>query len=160
MSRNNITKENCLANKRPDVAKQWHPTKNLPLTPHSVTNSSEKMIWWKCSKCGREWLSMVYCRTRKGASLCHICSKKSKKATSKNSLFAKRPMLAKDWHPTKNGKMNPKNITYGSEKIAWWKCHECGHEWEDRICDRLSGNGCKKCNLSIIKDQKYLKNLI
>ena len=33
---------------RPDLAAQWHPTKNDPLTPEDLTPGSGKKVWWKC----------------------------------------------------------------------------------------------------------------
>ena len=45
---------NDLAIKYPDVAKEWHPTKNGSLTPCEVSASSKKKAWWICSK-GHEW---------------------------------------------------------------------------------------------------------
>ena len=39
------------------------------------------------------------------------------------------PHLVKQWHPTKNGELTPKQLTYGSNKKVWWRCHK-GHSWE------------------------------
>ena len=30
----------------PDLAKQWHPTKNGDLKPMDVTYGSKKKVWW------------------------------------------------------------------------------------------------------------------
>lgn len=46
---------NDLATRYPDVAKEWHPTKNGELTPSDILPRSEKKYWWKCSRCGNEW---------------------------------------------------------------------------------------------------------
>ena len=32
----------------PEVAKEWHPTKNGSLTPDNVTFGSGQKVWWKC----------------------------------------------------------------------------------------------------------------
>ena len=34
----------------PKVAKEWHPTKNKPLTPDKVLPGSHSRVWWKCKK--------------------------------------------------------------------------------------------------------------
>ena len=34
----------------PQVADQWHPTKNGDLTPAEVLPYSRKKVWWRCSK--------------------------------------------------------------------------------------------------------------
>ena len=45
------------------------------------------------------------------------------------------PELAKEWHPTKNGKFSPKDFTYGSQKTVWWLCPK-GHAYDRRIGER------------------------
>ena len=42
----------------PDLAKQWHPTKNGTLTPADVTLHSGKKVWWMYDK-GHEWQTTV-----------------------------------------------------------------------------------------------------
>ena len=54
---------NCLATKFPDIAKQWHPTKNDNLTPYDVTYGSRQYVWWLCDLCNYEWYVRVNSRT-------------------------------------------------------------------------------------------------
>lgn len=42
------------ATTHPDLAAQWHPTKNGKLTPSSVMAGTGKYIWWLCES-GHEW---------------------------------------------------------------------------------------------------------
>jgi hypothetical protein len=42
--------ENSVEKKYPDLTKEWHPTKNLPLTPDKVRPSKNIDIWWQCLK--------------------------------------------------------------------------------------------------------------
>ena len=37
-----------LATLRPEIAKEWHPTKNGELTPQDVKQYSNKKVWWLC----------------------------------------------------------------------------------------------------------------
>ena len=39
-----------------------------------------------------------------------------------NDLATVNPVLAKEWHPTKNENLNPEDITSGSSKEVWWLC--------------------------------------
>lgn len=55
---------NCLAIKRPDLLKQWHPTKNDNLTAYDVTKGSQKNIWWACTCCGHEWQATITSRRK------------------------------------------------------------------------------------------------
>ncbi|WP_371824597.1 zinc-ribbon domain-containing protein [Mycolicibacterium sp. TY81] len=36
---------------RPDIAAEWHPTKNAPTTAADVNPGSKKPRWWLCGKC-------------------------------------------------------------------------------------------------------------
>ena len=66
----------------------------------------------------------------------------------KKSLADLRPDLAKEWHPTKNGKLTPDKFSVGSDIEVWWLCSICGHKWEASISHRtISKTGCPKCGL-------------
>ena len=43
-----VVKSNCLKTTDPDIAAQWHPTKNGDLKTTDITRGSTKNIWWKC----------------------------------------------------------------------------------------------------------------
>lgn len=64
--------ENDLATIYPDIAKQWHHTKNGDLSPSDVTSKSSKKVWWICEK-GHEWKTMV--NHRANGSGCPKCAK-------------------------------------------------------------------------------------
>ena len=55
----------------PELAAQWHPTKNGNLTPDMVAAESHRKIWW-LGKCGHEWSATIDSRTRgMGCPFCH-----------------------------------------------------------------------------------------
>jgi very-short-patch-repair endonuclease len=72
-----------------------------------------------------------------------------------NSFESKFPDIAKEWHPTKNGKLKPNNITAYSNKKVWWKCSKCGNEWMAVCSDRALGHGCKECSYEAQKKLVY-----
>lgn len=45
---------NRLATVKPEIAEQWHPTKNGELTPEQITANSNKKVWWLCPR-GHEY---------------------------------------------------------------------------------------------------------
>ncbi len=47
----------------PELAKEWHPTKNGALTPDKVKPRSDIKVWWKCLSCGHEYRTTVGHRT-------------------------------------------------------------------------------------------------
>ena len=61
------------------------------------------------------------------------------------SLFFKNKKISKEWHPTKNGKLTPKDFYSGSDFEAWWICKK-GHEWKAKIDKRNKGRGCPYCS--------------
>jgi len=69
-----------------------------------------------------------------------------KKLPKEKSLDLRKPKLAKEWHPTKNGILKPDEFTINSGIKVWWKCENGNdHEWEARIASRTSGSGCPVC---------------
>ena len=59
----------------PTLAKEWNYEKNNGLTPTNVTPSSNKKVWWKCSK-GHEWQAIIGNRHRGNG--CPQCYKERK----------------------------------------------------------------------------------
>lgn len=143
-----VVGKNDLATTNPDIAKEWHSTKNKNLTPQMVANGSCKKVWWKCSKCGHEWQAIIENRTKKGSG-CPGCSGRAL-VVGKNDLLTKRPALAKQWHPTKNGELCPKDVTFSCNKKIWWLCPKCGYEWEAKLNNRSNGKGCPCCSHQIL----------
>lgn len=132
--------DNNLAVQKPELAKEWHPTRNGNLKPTDVTPGSHEKVWWICSK-GHEWRTKVQARNR--GSDCPYCS--GRKAGFDNTLEMQRPDLARQWCQEKNGDLKPSDVTPGSNKRVWWKCAR-GHEWYAQINSRAgNGRGCPVC---------------
>ena len=134
-----------LAETHPEVAKQWHPTKNSELTPFDIGAGSNKKVWWKCDKGDdHEWMSYIYNRALKNSG-CSVCDGKT--IVASNCLASTHPKISKQWHPTKNGHLTPFNVHSGSHKKIWWKCDKGDdHEWENAIYKRKLGRGCPICS--------------
>lgn len=63
-----------------------------------------------------------------------------------NDLATVNPVLAKEWHPTKNGNLNPEDITSGSSKEVWWLCPK-GHSYSMVVNQRTKrGYDCPYCS--------------
>ena len=146
---------NDLATKEPELAKQWHPTKNGDLTPELISYCSNKKVWWLYPyddpETGKhyefEWEASANNRTR--ANGCPYLSGKAVLA-GYNDLATKAPELAKEWHPTRNGDLTPEMVTCNSNKKVWWlypyddpetgKHYE--FEWEASVSNRIKKSGC------------------
>lgn len=156
-----ICKDNCLLTTHPKLAEKWHPIKNNKLTPKDITHGSHKKVWWMCDK-GHVWKATCYnatCYNKIKENKCPYCA--GQKVCKDNCLLTKNPKLAKEWHPTKNGKLTPNNVTSGTDKKAWWRCKN-GHDWKAAIGSRSRGAGCHKCaiiNLTGKNSPHYNPNL-
>ena len=137
---------NSLSSVYPEVAEQWHPTKNGNLKPENIYKGSHKKVWWKCNKGDdHEWETSVVLRTFNKTG-CPVCS--GSKVVLSNSIATTHPKLAKEWHPTKNGNLSPSDIGVGSSKKIWWKCDKGDdHEWIVGVGDRVNyQTGCPICS--------------
>ena len=144
----------------PEIAKQWHPTKNGDLRAENFTYGSGKKVWWLCEKncpegCKHEWISIIQNRTTHNQG-CPFCSFPKKSTCIHDSLTYSHAEIAKQWHPTKNGDLKPEQFTFGSHKTVWWLCEKtcpegCNHEWETRIYQRCGQNtGCPYCYRRVV----------
>lgn len=122
----------------PELAKEFHPTKNPDIDVMTIAVSSGKKIWWKCSH-GHEWKARV--AHRKQGTGCPDCPKG--KVTEENKLANLFPDISKDWDLDGNNGYTPHDFTAFSSKKVNWKCHRCGHNWQAVIADRT--RGWKKC---------------
>lgn len=127
--------QTSLAIFNPSLAKAWHPTKNLPLTPSMVSYGSQVKIWWKCEN-GHEWEQSPHSRNR--TPKCSICTE------LKTRLDLLMPDLASCWHPTKNNGLLPSQVSIGSSRKVWWKCSD-KDECEGTVSSRCAGHRCLTC---------------
>jgi hypothetical protein len=135
-----VSREYNLAVNHPDIATEWHSTKNGDLTPKSVTSGSKKVVWWSCKK-GCEWQAQINSRTSGRG--CPYCS--GNKVGFGNDLKSLFPEIASEWDYEKNQPKRPEEFTQGSTKKAWWKCSK-GHSWDAIIYSRTgNGTGCPQC---------------
>ena len=132
---------NDLASQCPELAAQWHPVKNAPLAPSDVLPGSHRKAWWRCDK-GHEWQAEI--KSRSNGCGCPFCANREI-VPGENDLASTCPDLAAQWHPTKNGALQPEHITAGTRRKVWWRC-EKGHEWQAAVSSRASGGvGCPVC---------------
>jgi hypothetical protein len=126
----------------PQIASQWHPTRNGNVRPSDVSSgSSSKKYFWNCQY-GHVWESIISNRTK--GSGCPVCANKIALAGF-NDLASKFPALADEWDVSKN-KVSASDVVAGSNRKAWWLC-KLGHSWEAVIASRTGqGTGCPYCS--------------
>ena len=142
-----VSVTNSLSSLFPEVAAQWHPYKNNQVTPDQVVAMSHHRRWWICPEgLDHEWQTSVSNRTGVNKTGCPSCA--GYKVSVTNSLSSLFPMIATQWHPTKNIGVRPEEVLAGTLKKYWWICPEGpDHEWQASVIHRtLQGVGCLCCS--------------
>jgi hypothetical protein len=134
---------NRLRIRYPEIAAQWHPTRN-PVPVDDIIAGTGRTAWWVC-QAGHEWKATPSTRTR----LLTGCAKcKGLRATKTHNLAALYPDFAAQWHPTLNQPTTPEQVGPLSSTKVWWKCSKGpDHEWRSAPGWRVSDNlGCPFCS--------------
>jgi hypothetical protein len=74
---------------------------------------------------------------------CPVCAN-TVVLTGFNDLKSVNPILASEWHPTRNT-TSPDEVIAGSGKKYWWLC-QFGHAWSASPNDRKR-TGCPRCGM-------------
>lgn len=69
-----VSVTNRLDRLHPEIASQWHPSRNAGLTPADVVASTHRKVWWQCLvHADHEWQAGVGVRVARGSG-CPYCS--------------------------------------------------------------------------------------
>lgn len=137
----------------PEILAEWNWEKNGSLTPEMVSAHSHYKVWWRCSKCGREYQQYVNTKKRTG---CEHCNKTEANIVRANKAIARGqaksvadfPLLLKEWDWEENGELDPKTVTYGSMRKVSWICSTCGNKFQMAVKNRTGqGQGCPLCGI-------------
>ena len=145
----------------PEVAKQWHPSKNGELTPDEIAAGSAKKVWWLCARDpSHEWQAQPSNRTSLSQD-CPFCT--NKRPHNSNCLATRFPAISEEWHPTRNGDLTPEKVVAGSHTKIWWRCAKAlqfgvNHEWQAVVKNRsMRGDGCPLCRYNFSGDENTLE---
>ena len=136
----------------PEALSYWHPTKNGDLDPKDIIGGGGTFdkYWWKCDKGpDHEWTATAGSLAMRDTG-CPACVHQQLSVT--NSLETLYPLIASEWHPTKNGKLTPADVIGGGKQKVWWQCQVVPeHVWDTRIINRTKGGGkgtgCPDCTV-------------
>ena len=169
---------NDLATINPELAAQWHPTKNGDLKPTQVTANSGLKVWWSLpydipldypieplrgKHFKFEWEASIDNRNKHQS-----CPYLIGKAVwpGFNDLATTNPELAAQWHPTKNGDLRPTQVTANSNRKVWWLYpyddpntgKHSVFEWQATVYNRNNGTDCPY--LTMYKGEEYIKQYL
>jgi len=147
-----VPEDRSLSARRPDLVAELHPSLNRGLDPHTLGAGSRQPVWWRCSHCGHEWRTAPSTRTR--GSGCPQCgrqrtaaalSRHNSRVPPERSLAWRRPELARELHPERNGELDPLALAAYSNRAVWWLCPTCGNAWERAPYARRAPGACPAC---------------
>lgn len=124
----------------PEVASQWHPTRNRGLDPVTISPASSRLVWWRDPVCEHEWEATPGSRGYGARLRCPICR------TILDSLAYHDPDTAAEWSSA-----NPKSAwqvrpTAQLPFLPAWVCAiDPTHTWEQTLGSRAAGAGCPQC---------------
>lgn len=134
-----------VAEAKPRLVTEWHPTRNGGVTPEVTPVTSDDVVWWRHVTVNgdvHEWEAPVRARARNGGRGCPLCRR------SDVSWTVTHPDVAAEWHPTRNEGLQPGSVTRGAAWPVWWQ-HVTPegdvHEWQAYVFGRVKGSGCPEC---------------
>lgn len=75
---------NDISTVRPELMKEWHPTKNLNVSPYEVAVGSRRKIWWLCPRGHEYQASLLH---RKHGTGCPICKEGRQTSFAEQCVF-------------------------------------------------------------------------
>jgi len=128
-----------LAQGEPEMAQQWHPTRNGERTPDTVSFDSRRQVWWRSDCCGCEWQESPFARSQLPRIRCPACG------AILDSLAWQNPKLAYEWssdNPVDAWHVRPSGASF----LPRWVCaSDPTHTWEAPLASRAAGAGCPEC---------------
>lgn len=130
---------NDLATTHPELAREWHPTKNGTVSPSSIRYSVRDKYWW-LGDCGHEWEAAVLNRAHGNG--CYQC--RGRKKAENQGFLKDSPDLFRQLFPEDNQGIDLTRIKKFSVKRLTW-AGDCGHKWDATPSSRSTGHNCPYC---------------
>ncbi len=135
---------NDVATLYPELMLDWDYEANENLDPTTLMRTNSSRVYWKCHVCGNQWVSSLVTRTLHDTG-CPVCRDRER-AEKGNLLAIRYPDVASEWNFARNVGIDIMTVAQYSDMSVWWRCRECGHEFQARVRNRTNGHtGCPKC---------------
>lgn len=130
----------------PQIANEWHPTKNGDNKPEDFSQGSRKSIWWQCPIKDHHVYQMPISQRTRGNNCSYCSGKTTHKLDSVANLF---PHIAAEWDyevntpVKKRDPKGPEGVSPGSGRNVGWICSKCGNKYIKKVNQRTKfGRGC------------------
>lgn len=129
-----------LAEFQPELAKQWHPTRNGSTTPADLTWDSQRQVWWLSACCDHEWQESPRNRDKYDRLACPACE------AILGSLASVDPGLAAEWSEANtDSPLHVRPHTSLDYTPEWVCANDPTHVWRSVLSTRQLGAGCPEC---------------
>lgn len=138
-----------LADREPEIALEWYYPLNCGFGPEDFSFGSQVNAYWQCSNNKAHiWRVRILtrCVQKRNCPYCYGTNLRVP-VPYERSLACVDPKLAKEWHPTKNGDLKPKDVLHYSDREVFWQClNNPKHAYKLDLSRRRSDNqGCTIC---------------
>lgn len=136
-----------LATLAPELAQQWHPTRNGERTPGSVTPGSRHIAAWLCTQCTYDWCARVSSRALDGNG-CPRCAGQEALTGDPTTLAVAQPQLYAelDADGVRALGLDPLRVHARSNRRLPWICKiDSAHRWVASPAARMNGCQCQLC---------------
>ena len=132
---------NDIESQAPRMALEWDDERNGDIKPSVVALHSNERYYWKCRKCGHQWMTSPNNRAKgTGCPACKRCCVDP----MVNSLAVVNKNLASQWDSEQNAPLTPWDVAGYDNRDYWWLCDE-GHSWQASPANRNRGTRCPYC---------------
>lgn len=143
--------KNDLATTHPQLAVEWHPTKNGDLTPDEVTYGMGKKVWWLCPQ-GHEYQATVLHRS--SGTNCPICKSGRQTSFAEQAFYyyIKKlyPVVINRYTEIFDNRMEL-DIYIPSRRLAIEYDGVFWHKKEKRAREEIKYRICKEHNITLIR---------
>ena len=153
-----------------NMMKFWSQDDNNGIDPATLNIYSQKVVTWRCQKCGYAWKAEVKSMS-KFAGNCPCCNHHRVVVPGVNDVFSLVPEAKKYYDYEKNADIDITKISVSTKQRVWWKCPTCGNETYGSLAGKIRKiegkyhfGKCKKCyqnngNIQKEKDTKDYTDL-
>ena len=136
----------------PDLIKFWDYHNNTQDPKLTLSNSPE-CVSWVCNKCGYKWTASINSRAN-ATGKCSCCELHLVHREGHSDIFTLIPEIVDSYDFEKNKDIDIYSLGVRSTLPLWWKCPDCGYEWQTSIASRIEGKEgkyvlrrCRQCYL-------------
>lgn len=158
-----LNKNGSFADHYPELLLEWDYDKNIDFNPDKMLVKSNKKVWWKCKKCGREWQAKISKRTNgEGCPYCYRFEKSNLQQKVQKYIEDKYDYNMFHEHDCSLKCRNPETnhiLPYDNELIISYNTRviiECNGEQHYKICG-LTKLAAKKYNTTPEEALKYIQ---